>query len=89
MTVNASLVHDHPSNGCLVLILEGELTEDFYIKSDHKTYQYYGQRINKLCDVSYMEKDQIVHRISNSSGNKSISLHVYSPPKFKHTAIHF
>lgn len=85
----ASPVHDHPSNGCLVRILEGQLTEDFYVmnhKCTDTSYKFVGFRDNKVGDVSYMEKNHTVHRIKNTNNDKqSISLHIYSPPKFGYT----
>lgn len=83
-----SQIHDHPSSGCLVRILEGILTEDFYERTDlfdNTFYKYISSRENNIGDISYMEKNQTVHRVRNTNIGKSISLHIYSPPKFKHS----
>jgi predicted metal-dependent enzyme (double-stranded beta helix superfamily) len=81
-----SPIHDHPENGCLVKILKGSLREDIYVNHDDEGYKFLCSKNNKKGDISYMERMSIVHKISNPSDEKSaISLHIYSPPKFKYT----
>ncbi|VBB17823.1 I cysteine dioxygenase [Yasminevirus sp. GU-2018] len=89
-----SPIHDHPDNGCLVKVLQGELCEELYKKQRSLEGQYkrIGSRNNRAGDVSYMEKNVVIHRISNVSSNemegcKTVSLHIYSPPKFKYTIV--
>lgn len=83
-----SPIHDHPTNGCLLKVLQGSLTEDVYVKHDEGQYLYVTSRINDVDSVSYMEADDVIHRIVNSNKKteellRSVSLHIYSPPKFK------
>lgn len=87
-----SPIHNHPENGCILKVLQGELTEDIYIKSDTGKYVYNSTKVNVNGNVSYMCGNDIIHRISNTNSNmdedfKTISLHIYSPPKFKYTLI--
>lgn len=77
-----SQIHDHPDNGCILKVLQGDLSEDVYQKSDNKaTYQYIGTNRVENGTVSYMEKTQIIHRIRNSD-KQTVSLHIYSPPDY-------
>lgn len=83
-----SPIHDHPNNGCLLKVLQGSLLENIYTNYNTE-YVYVTSRINNVGDVSYMEKNDILHRIINNNNNEmeyyqSVSLHIYSPPKFKH-----
>lgn len=83
-----SPIHDHPNNGCLLKVLQGSLIEDIYVKHDMGQYLYVTTRTSIAGSVSYMEKDVVIHRIINNNKNleessQSVSLHIYSPPKFK------
>jgi cysteine dioxygenase len=76
-TYQRSQFHDHSSQGCHMLVIAGELTEEI-TNSDNTTSTtvYY-----KEGDVTYINNDIGLHRITNpSSTNIAISLHVYSPP---------
>ena len=70
-------IHNHPKNGCIMKILQGNLLEECFDKT------YNNIRINnyKKNDVSYIHDDLYLHKIINSN-QKSISLHIYSPPNF-------
>lgn len=74
-----SPIHDHPKNGCLVKILEGELIET--------TYSNTLEEINstKLSNngLSYQESNKILHKIENKSSKPVYSLHIYAPPNYK------
>lgn len=67
-------IHYHPKNGCLLKVLEGELTETIYLEGN--------SRVNILTpsDIGYMHDDIGQHKITVS--NDSFSLHLYSPPEF-------
>jgi cysteine dioxygenase len=77
-----SLVHDHPKNGCLLKLLEGELIEEIYKKNEKKLLKIKEIKI-KEGDISYQEGENGLHKIINKSEKRSISLHIYSPPKSK------
>ena len=76
----ASPIHDHPKSGCILRMMEGELVEELYSSSD--VTKCISSRLAKRNDVSYLEGDQIVHRISNKTKGPSFSLHIYSPPHY-------
>lgn len=89
-----SPIHDHPDNGCLVKILQGTLQEEIYLNEKNENeenninniYKHIESKINRVGDISYMEKMSLIHKISNPNKEfPSISLHIYSPPKFKTT----
>lgn len=80
-TNQKSGVHDHPENGCLMRILEGKLQEDIYIKDDGQYKFYFSSRILEG-GATYKEKNLCVHDIINIA-NKTVSLHIYSPPNYK------
>ena len=66
-------IHDHPKNGCILKVLEGQLSEDYYDN---------GKIINKLLnknDIAYRDDGEI-HTIK--ALENSYSLHIYSPPNF-------
>lgn len=71
-------IHNHPSNGCIMKILEGELLEEIY---DTKTKEKIG--VNKYVEgnTSYIHDDLYYHKIINGNEN-TYSLHIYSPPNF-------
>lgn len=80
-----SIIHDHPDNGCLVKVIQGVLKEDIYVSDNNESYTYTHTIYNEQGYISYMEKSRVVHKISNPTDMPSVSLHIYSPPKFKHS----
>ncbi len=71
-------IHDHPNNGCLMKVLQGEITEECY----NNKLELIKINNNKVNDIGYQEGKNGIHNIINSN-NKSISLHIYSPPNYK------
>lgn len=75
--------HDHPVNGCIFKMLEGSLEEYIaYASSDLIS----NSTVEVEDGVKYISNDIGYHSIRNPSGNRSVSLHIYSPgyyiPKF-------
>ena len=67
-------IHNHPKNGCIIKVLQGELLECRY-KNDNTYYT------NICCnEVSYIDDSIGTHKIIATE--KSISVHLYSPSKF-------
>jgi cysteine dioxygenase len=68
-----SNIHDHPQNGCIMLLLDGELVEKKYDTNLNLIEN------NKLIsrDIGYLEGNNIFHEIISKTD--SISLHIYSP----------
>lgn len=73
-----SAIHDHPKNGCLVKILDGQLNETIFINNLEKIKE------NVLLEgnISYQIGNKILHKIENITSNPVFSLHVYSPPNY-------
>ena len=71
-------IHDHPNNGCLMKVLQGEITEECY----NNKLKLIKTNNNKVNDIGYQEGKNGIHNIINSN-NQSISLHIYSPPNYK------
>lgn len=69
-------LHDHPKNGCIMKVLEGELKENLY------TREKIIDNIYKKDDISYIDNTIGKHIISNNTKNNTISLHIYSPPNY-------
>jgi len=66
--------HNHPKNGCLLTVIEGELEETIFNKNIIK------KNILTKNTHSYIHDKYGLHKIY--SKNKSVSLHIYSPPNF-------
>lgn len=74
-------LHDHPTNGCLMRILDGKLREDIYIKKDDKYHFNHSNTLEKD-QIAYKESNMRIHNIINIA-NKTVSLHIYSPSGYK------
>ena len=75
-----STIHDHSKNGCVFKILKGSLIEEKY---ELNTIKYISQDIFKEGDVSFISNDISLHKIKNNNDFITVSLHIYSPPKYK------
>lgn len=80
-TKQKSKIHDHPEFGCLVKILQGELTERIYV---NKNDTFINTKTNKLKvgEIGHQIGKNGIHQIINDSCETTVSLHVYSPPKY-------
>jgi len=67
-------IHKHPSNGCVLKVLDGELNEYVYKNNDININNL------KTNDISYMHDNLGEHQIIPTK--KSLSIHLYSPPGF-------
>ena len=78
--LQSSPIHNHANNGCLSKILTGDLTELIYNPDDlRKPIQFNHHKLNK---ISYIDNKIGYHKIKNND-DITVSLHIYSPPKFK------
>jgi len=77
-----SPIHNHPTNGCLVYPIQGELSEERFCEKLNpisKTRVGVGQ-------YSYIDNGICIHKLGNASKIKAaISVHIYSPSNFKST----
>jgi hypothetical protein len=67
-------LHNHPENGCIIKVLEGNLIEEIINNKQKQINNFI------LGNVSYMHDNKGFHKIS--SIKNSYSLHIYSPPGF-------
>lgn len=74
-------IHDHPENGCLVKILQGQVRESTYQLIDNPVMT--NSRMLLLNSIAYQEGGLVGHEIFNNSGKRATSLHLYSPPNYK------
>jgi len=79
-------IHNHPKNGCLYKVLEGTLIEQRY-NNIFKSSSVSSTRapslssfINNNQKSNYIDNDLGIHKII--AKEKSVSLHIYSPPLF-------
>ena len=72
-------IHDHPPNGCLFKLLQGELIEKRYDDS----LKLINTNNLKLNTSNYIDNSLYYHKIINNRDFLAYSLHIYSPPNFK------
>ena len=77
-------LHDHPSNGCIMHVVQGQLQEDVYIKETDTVFTLSKSNKIEAGQTSYIQGESGIHNIINSS-TESVSIHVYSPPNYKLT----
>ena len=75
-----SKIHDHAENGCILKILKGKLTEYRY-----NTTNLELKELSCLPKdtVSYIDNEIGYHKIINDTKSETVSLHIYSPPKYE------
>ena len=75
---SCSKIHDHAEEGCVMKVIQGNLTEYIYNTNlDLKTFENYS-----VNDTTY----KIIlcyHKIENNNSYGATSIHIYSPPKYK------
>ena len=77
-----STKHTHPTNGCLMKVLEGSLVEERYILDKVQKNVYKENRERHNGDVTFIRGGQ-EHSIKNNSKTKNlVTLHIYSPPNY-------
>ena len=82
-----TIIHQHPKNGCIMKVIQGSLQEKLFnsitypIEQKEMTNKYeIKNTIYNMNDVSYIDDMIGMHKII--ALEDSISLHIYSPPKF-------
>lgn len=75
-----STIHDHPKNGCVFKILKGSLIEERY---ELNTINYINEDKFEKGDVSFISNEMSLHKVRNDNDFITVSLHIYSPPKYK------
>lgn len=72
----ASKIHDHSINGCIMKILHGSLKEKIY----DCNLQLKNELIINKNYISFIKNDIGLHKIE--ALDYSVSLHIYSPPNY-------
>ncbi|EGZ29860.1 hypothetical protein PHYSODRAFT_476031 [Phytophthora sojae] len=74
-----SPIHDHPTDGCWVKVIQGHVNEVRYQKQDDKLVE--TSNIVLTSGVTYMDDSFGLHKVGNPSQEcDAISMHLYSPP---------
>ena len=71
-----SPIHNHPTNGCIMKVLDGSLEETLY----DTNMNMLGMSIYNKNNTSYIDNMKGIHKIK--SNDFSVSLHIYSPPNY-------
>lgn len=79
-----SPIHDHPDEGCLMKIIDGELIENTFKNISKNKSVFIETNILNKDSISNRVGNKILHQIINKS-DLTVSLHVYFPPNFKQT----
>ena len=74
-------VHDHPVNGCLVRVMQSEVTENVYKLNEEP--EFLSNSILPEGGIAYKEGKTILHEIFNHSKKRAASIHIYSPPNYR------
>ncbi|MEI7492386.1 MAG: cysteine dioxygenase family protein [Bacteroidota bacterium] len=74
-------VHDHPVNGCLVRVMQSEVTENVYKLSVKP--EFISSSILPTDGIAYKEGNEILHEIFNHSDKRAASIHIYSPSNYR------
>lgn len=72
-------IHSHPKFGCIMKVIEGSLEEKLYTVNNSE-FNEIKTSIYQPNNVSYIDDSIGLHQIK--ALENSISLHIYSPPKF-------
>ena len=80
-----SLIHDHADNGCVLKILKGKLTEYRYTTD---TLELKELSCLPKDTISYIDNELGYHKIMNDTKSETVSLHIYSPPKYEGNIYH-
>ena len=75
----SSPIHNHAEFGCILKILQGNLTE--YRFTEALTPK--DSRTLPTNHVGFMRNDMGVHRVQNNGDTTAVSLHIYSPPNYE------
>ena len=66
-------IHSHPENGCLFKILEGSISENFYIND-----KFIKSNIYNTGNIQYIDNFIGTHSMINNFNNICVSLHIYA-----------
>jgi cysteine dioxygenase len=74
-------IHDHKGSACGVLVLQGEVTEEVFLKNDDGTLR---SHITNTYQPGFVcgSNDTDMHTLANRQpeGHNMVTLHIYTPP---------
>ncbi|KAF4323229.1 hypothetical protein BBO99_00003051 [Phytophthora kernoviae] len=74
-----SPIHDHPSDGCWVKVIQGHVNEVRYERQNGKLVE--SSNVVFTSGVTYMDDSLGLHKVGNPHSElDAISMHLYSPP---------
>ncbi len=83
---SASPIHDHGRQSCWMLVLDGSLRVDDYVRLDAADVAGYARirpcesRVLEAGGLDLRSRPFDLHRVAASGQSKAVSLHVYSRP---------
>lgn len=74
-------IHGHPENGCIMMPLRGNLTEERFIVMESLPHKYLSIQKNILTpgQTAFINNTMGMHQVKNDDPDIAVSLHVYSP----------
>ena len=80
-----SPIHDHPSDGCWVKVMQGAIRESRYRQpvvgeTKNSPLYCYQESTARTGEVTYIDDTQGFHKVGNPDSYISATLHLYSPP---------
>lgn len=75
-------IHDHPENGCIMLVLDGKIREDVYYINKCGKIILKKKLISDKNKVYHKKGKRGLHNIVNINNGKSVTLHIYAPPNY-------
>ncbi|MCT4631037.1 cysteine dioxygenase family protein [Winogradskyella sp.] len=73
-------IHDHDGEDCCVMLLEGEMEEDFYTLNDKGQLVFQSTKTLKKYQLTQADKNNGFHRLKNQFSQRAMSLHLYANP---------
>jgi cysteine dioxygenase len=74
-------IHDHPSDGCWMTGIEGQLTETKFKKTSEESLTSFSHSTVHQGEIVYIHDYIGLHSIRNDSKEqRAVTLHLYSPP---------
>lgn len=72
-----SPIHDHGGSSCWARLLKGHLTEKTFFKQNLLLVFEANLELHK---INFVDKDEGVHQLTNSSNEMAYTIHLYSKP---------
>jgi predicted metal-dependent enzyme (double-stranded beta helix superfamily) len=77
-----SKIHNHPEFGCLMRVMQGNLTECRYTLENKTLKPISYITANNKTPTTYIHDSIGYHEIGNNSSEPGVSIHIYSPKNY-------